>query len=126
MRDIFNDNDAESGKYEDNHEEVTPKTKEVENDIKNKYDQAKKDNRTKDKVPTRIVIHKIVYHKIIRNKRNGYANVGEPIYRMIWYGFLEDKDTREPTKHWPWIKVLTYYRNNKLWIPDSMEQSDDD
>ena len=71
------------------------------------------------------MIDKIVDQKINRNKRNRYAKVGEPLYRVRWYGFQEDDDTWEPTKHLPRSKIVSYYKAKKQPIPTNIDQADD-
>ena len=79
-----------------------------------------------NEVPTEeFVIDKIVNHKINRSRRHRYAKAGEPLYLVRWYGFEEEDDTWEPTKHLPRSKIVSYYRAKKTEILESVEQAND-
>ena len=79
-----------------------------------------------DEHPTEeFVIHKIIDHKINRSRRHRYAKAGEPLYRVRWYGFNEEYDTWEPTKHLPRSKIVSYHNAKKQPLPTNIDQADD-
>ena len=79
-----------------------------------------------NEVPTEeFVIDDIISHMVNKSRRHQYANKGETLYRVRWYGFEADDDTWEPIKHLPRSKVLSYFRRKDLEIPEDINKAID-
>ena len=77
-----------------------------------------------NEVPTEeFVIDDIISHMVNKSRRHQYANKGETLYRVRWYGFEADDDTWEPIKHLPRSKVLSYFRRKDLEIPEDIDKA---
>lgn len=71
------------------------------------------------------MIFNIVNPKINPSRRHRYAKVGELLYLVSLYGYNTDDSTWNPTRHLSFGKILSYYRNNKLPIPNSIDLAED-
>lgn len=79
----------------------------------------------KDGAPTEdFVIENIVDYKINISRMHRYGKAGEPLYFVRWYGYNIDDDKWKPTRHLPRSKLLSYYRKNKILIPDSINRAE--
>ena len=57
-----------------------------------------------------FVIDKVVDHKLNKNRRHKFANVGEPLFLVRWYGYEPDQDTWKPVRHLPHSKIIQYFK----------------
>ena len=72
-----------------------------------------------------FVIDKVVDHKVYRNRRHKFANVGELLFKVRWYGYEPADDTWEPIKHLPRSKVLSYVKRAKIDTPENIDHAID-
>ena len=62
-----------------------------------------------------FVIDKVVGH--------AYADDGELLYHVMWFGYPPEEDTWEPTYNLPRSHILRYLKRHKLTIPPSISQA---
>lgn len=80
----------------------------------------------KDKCPTEdFVMEKINYQRTNRSRPHKYANVGETLSPVLHHGFEAGADIWEPILHLTQRKVLSYYKLEKLRIPETIDEADD-
>ena len=72
-----------------------------------------------------FVIDKVVDHKLNKNRRHKFANVGEPLFRVRWYGYEPDQDTREPVRHLPRSNILQYVKRADIDKPVNIDHAID-
>ena len=72
-----------------------------------------------------FVIDKVVGHKVNRNRRHKFANVGELLFKVLWYGYELADDTWEPVRHLPRSKIVAYTRRAKIDPPSNIDHAID-
>ena len=72
-----------------------------------------------------FVIDKVVDHKLNKNRRHKFVNVGEPLFRVRWYGYGPDQDTWEPVRYLPRSKILQYVKRADIDKPANIDHAID-
>lgn len=63
------------------------------------------------------VIDRVVTHGVNKDGKHPNPEVGETVFRVLWYGYGSKDDTFEPIHHLPRSKILSYCNRRKLPIP---------
>ena len=54
---------------------------------------------------------------------HGYAEDGELLYRIRWYGYAEDQDTWEPVRHIPRSHIVRFSRLRGIPLPSHINEA---
>ena len=70
-----------------------------------------------------FVIERIVSHVINGDEDHPCAEIGEPLYRVRWYGYAKEDDTYEPVRNLPYNQILGYHKRKKIPLPDNIKDA---
>ena len=73
------------------------------------------DNVKDDGLANEIVINRLVNH--------GYAEEGEVLFRVHWYGYGSHEDTWEPVHHLPRSYIVRYCKSRGMLLPANIAEA---
>ena len=74
---------------------------------------------------TEYVVERVVADGLNEDENHPTAKIGEPVYRVRWYGYSPSDDTWEPVKHFPRNKLVSYCHRKGVDLPPNIDESQD-